>query len=482
MSQTAKVVAKQASYLMIASTVQKAMAFVAFTLAARHLGATGIGLYFYLLSISSLAGAWTDLGLTPVIIRAFAGSDDEGWRLVSTAIHIKAMLIPFAAIGALIYVCLFGHLETHVLSLLGIALLVMAEDAISLLGYGILRGKQRLDRESLGMVLGQCLSSGLLVALVWMGFGPAGALTALALGSLWHVLWSLSWVRKLTRPPTRLEPHAWSTLIRMAYPFALAGLFVRVYSTVDSLLINYWHGAEAVGQYGVAYKLTYALQFLPLAFVAALYPALSAAHANNDEQGLTYTALGAWRFLALLGFSIAAALSGFAPRLLPWLYGKEFLPAVAILSVLAWALPTIFLDYPIGSYLNATHRAPQKTFAMGLTMVVNVTLNLLLVRTLNGVGAAWSAVLSFVVLLGTGMWFARKIFFTPTALAVLLRGICFGGLIWICIRAGLSHLPLLPALVVSLPMMALCAFVLGLLKREDVAQLMHWMKRKTPAV
>lgn len=479
MSQTATVVAKQASFLMLASTAQKAISFLAFTFAARVLGVSDIGTYFYLLSISSLAGAWTDLGLTPVIIRSFSSSDEEGWRLVRMAVRVKALLIPLAGLGALTYLFFADSFDRAHIPLLVIALLIMAEDAVSLLGYGILRGKQRLDRESLGMVLGQLVSSGALVFAVWMGWGPVGALTALALGSLWHVVWSLGWVKRLARPPAIVdETFEWRKLFRLAYPFALAGLFVRIYSSVDSLLIKHWQGTEAVGQYGVAYKLTYALQFLPLAFVAALYPALSAAFAKQDEKSLVETSLGAWRFMALLGFPLAATLSGFAPRLLPWLYGAAFAPAALVLTVLAWVLPTIFLDFPVGSYLNATHRAEQKTAAMGITMVVNVLLNVFLVRWFGPVGAAWSAALSFVVLLGVGMWFAREIFLSKTALMVMLQGVLLSVASWLFIRYALASVPLFMALAMAGIVMLGGAFIVGLLKKEDFAQVKSWIKRR----
>ena len=47
MSQTARAVARQASLLMLASTAQKAIAFFAFTIAARVLGVDGGGTYCY---------------------------------------------------------------------------------------------------------------------------------------------------------------------------------------------------------------------------------------------------------------------------------------------------------------------------------------------------------------------------------------------------------------------------------------------------
>lgn len=477
MSQTARMVARQASLLMVASTVQKGISFVAFTIAARVLGVEGVGMYFYALSLSSLAGAWTDLGMTPLVIRAFANSEEEGWSYVRRATLAKALLVPIAAIATLLYTGFAVPNGASMIPLILIALIVMAEDALSLLGYGILRGRQRLEKESFGMVIGQCISSGALIAAVGLGFGIRGALVALALGSAWHVFWSGFWVYRFGVPSWQGRALPWGVLVRQAMPFALAGLFVRVYSSVDAILLRQWQGEHSVGQYAVAYKLTYALQFLPLAFVAALYPALSAAHARKDEQAVVHTVLGSWRFMALLGFPLAAALAGFAPRLVPWVYGAEFAPAGGVLAVLAWVLPLIFLDFPVGSYLNATHRAEQKTRAMGFAMVANVAMNLLLVPRFGGVGAAYAAVTCFFVLLGGGMWYARAIFFSATARRVVYRGATLALLLWSVIHWGLVHTSLPIALVIA-PFVGLgLALGVGLLQAQDILAAQSWIRR-----
>ena len=54
-----------------------------------------------------------------------------------------------------------------------------------------------------------------------------------------------------------------------SWPFALAAIFVKIYSTTDALLLEFYLGESAVGMYSIAYKLTYAFQFFPMAFVAA---------------------------------------------------------------------------------------------------------------------------------------------------------------------------------------------------------------------
>ena len=68
----------------------------------------------------------------------------------------------------------------------------------------------------------------------------------------------------------------------------------------------------------------------------------------------------------------------------------------------------IFLDFPVGSLLNATHRAHLKTSAMVGTMVVNILLNTLLVPSLGPVGAAWAGVFSFWFLFLIGAVFTVR--------------------------------------------------------------------------
>lgn len=228
----------------------------------------------------------------------------------------------------------------------------------------------------------------------------------------------------------------------------------------------------------MAYKLTYALQFLPMAFVAALYPSLSAAHAKGDTEGLTHTALGSWRFMAILGFPLAAALSGFAPRLVSLLYGDAFASAARVLAVLAWALPLLFLDFPVGSYLNATHKAVQKTAAMGWTMVVNGVVNVLLVPRIGSVGAAIAALSGYVALLGVGMWYSREVFALRESWAIALRGAMVGMLTWVFIVYGLASVSLIPALIIA-PFGALILLAgTQLLTKRDVVQVGQWVMRR----
>ena len=259
----------------------------------------------------------------------------------------------------------------------------------------------------------------------------------------------------------------------------MAGLFVKVYSYLDSLLIREFQGHEAVGQYAVAYKLTYALQFLPLTFVAALYPAMSTAFARGDRESLKRTLSGSLRLMMFTSVPLAAMLSALAQPIVLTLYRHEYQGAIAPLSILPWVLVPIFLDFPVGSLLNASRRSAYKTGAMGVTMVVNAIGNILLVPHLGPAGAAWSAIVSFTILFALGLFFIRKEL-PPLSwcLSLAARGATVAIVTWLAGTWMADRAPLIMSLLFTGSIAVLLLFVTRLLQVSDVLQIFRWLKRQ----
>lgn len=392
---------------MLATTGQKLITFLAFYVIARVTGPHITGAYFYGVSVTSVFVTLSDLGMTPVVIRAIASGREDGDRLFSAVLRAKFLLVPIAILASLGYGVLMKQ-TPEIMGTIAIACVVMAADAFHLVLYGTLRGRQNLKPEALGMLIGQVLSAASGVTAAFMGWGAMGLAGALAVGSVWNVIWA---GRAAFGHGIKLVTPQWLDLRHLAMealPFAISGVAVKVYSYIDSLMIQAYKGTTAVGYYAVAYKMTYAMQFLPLTFTAALYPALSHAYANRQHDELKKTFLGALRFMAAISFPISAGLSALAPRLIPALYGSEFLGAIPAMEVLPWVLLPIFMDFPIGSLLNGSNRAHLKTSAMVGTMLINAVLNALLVPIYGPLGAAWAGVFSFWFLFSAGVFFIYK--------------------------------------------------------------------------
>ena len=89
--------------------------------------------------------------------------------------------------------------------------------------------------------------------------------------------------------------------------------------------------------------------------------------------------------------------------------GREYAGAAPVLQVLIFVLLPIFLDFPIGSLLNASGRQSTKTAIMGATMVINVVLNILLIPRFGILGAALAGLACFICMFVLGMVFVPKI-------------------------------------------------------------------------
>jgi len=398
--------AKNTLYYTGASVGVKVISFIYFTVIAGAIGTEGTGSYFLALAVTGVFAAVADFGLSSVLVREIAKKKEDAISWVRNVLGIKFVSVPLAATLAVIAPHILGY-SAATTELVYIAIIIMVADSITNVLFGVMRGLQNLAYESQGIFIGQTITA--IIGGLLIGYDAVTLprlIFALLAGSVWNVGYSaFHIVRQLgfraLVPSFSLK---WVP-IKMSLAFFLAAIFVKVYSYVDSIILSKVVGEAAVGAYAVAYKLTYAFQFVPLTFIAALYPTMSAI--SGDKTALKKTLLDAFWYLALIGFPIVFGIWAIAPEIIHAFYGDAFSGSVLPLQVLIFVLIPIFLDFPVGSLLNATNRQYIKTSIMGGAMVVNLIANLILIPLYGVVGASIAALISFTGLFVSGWFFAR---------------------------------------------------------------------------
>ncbi|MDG1949746.1 MAG: oligosaccharide flippase family protein, partial [bacterium] len=264
--------AKNTLYLTLAAVGQKVIAFAYFLILARIMAPELTGEYFLATSIIIIFSVVADFGITPVVIREIAKTPERTKSLVRHAIGMKIPLILLGMTAAITMGAVLDY-SAQVQGLIALATVVLLLDALHLLFYGVLRGFQVLKYESVGVFIGQLATVTIGGLSLWLNPSLELLVVALIGGSTINLL--VSGTRVIQKfgwgilvPLYTTKELKW--LMTTAFPFALAAVFVKVYSYVDTLFISKMLDATAVGIYAVAYKLTYAFQFLPLAFIAAL--------------------------------------------------------------------------------------------------------------------------------------------------------------------------------------------------------------------
>lgn len=422
-------VARNTMYLTSALIGQKILSFIYFTLLARFLGPEVVGKYTFAIAFVTLFSMITDLGLSYVLIREVARAKERAQSYVQTVLAIK-LVLAFVAYGAALGMAfILGH-PTATLQLIALAGLIMVLDAFHFTLYGVLRGFQNLRYEAIGMVVGQGITLVFGVIALALHLPLYAFLIALGMGSVWNVLFAIHSLKlgfvstnkaKLLQLWPCLHWEIVRPLVRAAIPFGLSGIFVKVYSYIDTVLLQHMRGDLEVGFYSVPYKITYAFQFLPLALSAALYPALSAAW-KQDTSRMRFIFERAVRYSILVSFPIVFGIAALAPEIILTIYGSAFASSITPLKISIFGLIFIFLYFPVGAFLNASDRQSVNTFFMGLTMVANIILNLWLIPRFGAVGASIAAVSTNAFLwLGTLLWAYRLVHPTAAALNTLIK-------------------------------------------------------------
>lgn len=450
-------VARNTFYLTAALVGQKVLSFIFFTLLARFLGVETVGIYTFALAFTTIFSVLGDLGLQPVLVREVARAKDQASAYLRTALGMKILfaLVSYGVVLAAAHAMGYPALKVELIAIAGV---IMVFDTFHLILYAVLRGLQNLRYEAVGMVVGQGIAlAGAGVAFAF-DFPLHAFLVALGLGSVWNVALSLFVLR---RHGIRLIPHidrqVLRTFLRAALPFALAGMFVKVYSYVDTVMLGHLRGDLEVGWYSVPYKITYAFQFFPIALSAAVYPALSNTWAS-DRVRARWIFDRALLYAILISLPIAIGIAVLAPEIVLTLYGSDFTNSIAPLRISIFGLIFIFLYFPVGALLNATGRQTVNTVFMGLTMVANIMLNLFLIPRYGAVGASIAAVstnaflwlatmlfalrvitpsryvivalfktLAAVLLMASAVWYTKHIIFWPLSILV-------GGLVYVVIH------------------------------------------------
>ncbi|MFA5853755.1 MAG: flippase [Patescibacteria group bacterium] len=401
-------VARNTATLLVASILQKVIAFVYFALIARWAGVENTGTYFFALSWTLMFSVITDLGLTSVLIRESARDHARAESIMNQILTLKAPLIFLAMLLSVVAAWVLGT-RGEALMMVAFGALVLALDGVSLMFYGVLRGHHMLSYEGIGLVIGQTMTLVIGGYVLKTGAPLQMLMLALVAGSAWNAFNSWRVVRKKLnlRPCFVWDRALVGTIVRSAIPFALAGVFVKIYTNADVVLLTKLAGEEAAGLYSVPYKLTFAFQFIPMAFTAALYPAMSRAYAEDKTQlgDLLHKAL--WS-LSVIVAPLVAGIVALGPEIVHMVYGADYASSILPLQILVFTLIFVFLDFPIGSLLNGSDRQATQTKLMGVATCISVALNVALIPVYGVIGVAIASLVSHFVLFTGGLWAIGK--------------------------------------------------------------------------
>ncbi len=397
--------AGNATYLAVANIGGKLFSLVFVLYANRALQPALMGSYGLVLSFVGLFGVLTDLGLSSLVVRDVAADRTRAVRYISNTLALRTVLsvvtVLLIVVGAQFAFAPAwrGSVYVYALSLIPIALSNTLQLAFQF--------SERLAYSAVLNVATSAATAGLSILILFTGhhvLGLVTAFTVVATVSSGVVAW-LVYTRFL---PFRFEfdPAWWPVMVRMALPFAVMTLLNIVYNSADRQILGWLShcqdaagnkGCPAVGEYSAAYR---PLDILITTFAgsinAAMLPALMRVGAESRETLVRLIRSGSTLGL-LIGVPVAVLTTFFAPEAMHVVAGKNYIVAAPALATLIWTFPCVLVLILLYGGLYAVHRNNVVTMAFAVTLVFNLSLNILLIPHFSYLASAALTVASEVL-------------------------------------------------------------------------------------
>jgi len=473
-------IAKNTSYLTIALIIQKFLSFFYFVILARSLGPESLGKYYFAISFTTIFAIFIDLGLVNYLTRETAKTGERSPRLLSNILGLKVVTSFLSLLAVFIFINISGTHDVVTKQLVYISSICMILDSFTMTFFGSARGFHNLKFESISSVVFQFIVLSTGWTFLFLGFDIRIIMASLVLASLFNFFYSWFILKFKIKIPLKIsfDFSYIKQVLLLSLPFALYGIFQRLFTYLDSVLISYFSGDYYVGIYQVAFKIIFALQFLPMAFIASLYPAMSYYWLNNKEQ-LAIAFRRSLDYLLLISVPISTAIFLLANEVI-LIFKDNYLEAVWPLRISILALIFVFINFPIGSLLNACDKQVRNTRNMLITLIFSVILNIILINKYQALGASIVVLVSNILMFVLGIVECRKIIdykfrynfvnFLRIALASALMGVFI-----IFLKAVINIFVLC---IIAMFIYFAILFLIGGFKKADLQYILNSFKKK----
>lgn len=378
--------------------VSLSLSFVTTVFVARYLGPEDFGLLAYALSLVAIFTTAGHMGLSGLIVRDLVKYPAGRAEIVGTTIAIKTVGLGVGYILLVTYAWFFegaGTTPFLLIVLAGVALIFKSTEVFDFWFQAFVQARYA----SVARLVSHSVAALFRILLVLSGAGILlFALTPLLQAIVGAVLLLFLFRQKA---PLRLSElrATWArarSLFRQGSVIYLAAILGVIYLKVDQVMLRWLADVGEVGQYAVAAQFSEALYFLPAAIVASVFPKLIELRERNEAQFyLRLQQLLDLLFFMSVGFALFFTLA--SEWLVTTLFGQDYSASANVLVIHVWSSIFVFLRAGVSKWILVENALWFSLVTQGLGALTNVVLNLLLIPSYGGVGAAYATLFSYGV-------------------------------------------------------------------------------------
>lgn len=376
--------ARTVSVLAVAEIAGKVASFAMFAVAARMLGIDDFGQFSWSFSLALLISAFVVWGFDTALIQLGSRAHERINELLSNVLAIRLLLVPVAM--AVVWVFPSGGSENDLVSEV-LTVAVLADSA----NQGIRAAAGVIDRQqavAINLVIQRLATAVLAIGVLLAGGGLAGMSWAYLASTLVGVV-LMFWTgnRIGLRPSVRLVSIAgMKELVHASHALGITTTINMLAFRVDTLLLGWLVGNDAVGAYSAAFKLFETALFVVWSLDRVAFPRMAATEGEESIRRILHGASSVM-FALFVPYIVVMLVRG--GDILSLIFGEPYgVVSVVALQVLSISLIPYGLQYLLASGLLARRRNVLVTVSAVVALVVNIVANLIMIPIWGPGGAA----------------------------------------------------------------------------------------------
>ncbi len=417
MFESIKRLAKHSIIYGFGTIAERLLVFLLLPLFIRFLSPVEIGIYYLLYAAIAFLNPVYVYGLNVAFLRFYISADSPKHKSSYFSTTVLSLIITTSLFSGLIYYfadninILITKEQVPVIIIKMIAAILFLE-AFSLFGFLVLRAEERAKQYMSIKVVKTSIVLILSIIFVWpLKLNLYGVFLAVLIGSCISFIFVLPVYFRVFR--IIFDTRHYIELLKFGLPYLVTIMAFVVIDLVDKYFIEYFLGTKTVGVYGVSYQIARVMKLLVGAFALAWHPFFLSIQKQDDckriyARVLTYFTLISSALFLFIAFFAEDLLRTFP--ILGDLSAEEYSTGFVILPyiLLAYFFSGIYVNLIAAVYI--TKKTHYLAIVVGLSAILNLIGNYLLIPDYGIIGAAVSTTISYFVMVVLIFLINRKIY------------------------------------------------------------------------
>ncbi|TQV77027.1 flippase [Aliikangiella marina] len=367
--------------------------FVVGVIVAREVGPNVFGLYSSILSVSVILAAIAALGLNSLLAKEFISNSNLNLVASNSLIIRFSSCVLFSLISLLVYKYVL-KLSTELSLLSSMLIMLTMSQVVDVFFESRLKNKivsaYKVNAYFFGAAL-KIYSAVYLKSIYALVFSQVMELfLVFSVGLICFFRLEKSVVKHID-----LSIEYTVNLLKKSFPLMLSSIAVIIYMKVDQVLVLHILDERNAGLYAAATRLVEGCFVFSMIVMPSLFPNMIKLHGENFTEFNVFIGKVFVKF-AILGLIVSVLVFLLSSEIVNLVYGVNYTEASNVLAIYALSIPIVYIGDLFSRWLIITDNLVLSILRHSFGLIINLSLNLLLIPVVGIEGAAVASVCGYL--------------------------------------------------------------------------------------